>query len=215
MAYRFFTQRPTARLLAGGSVLGGIGLAGIQANPRGNGGYSATEAEVQFETSFGYVKGGQQLVKQPKNWAGPLFQIRNDYPKIFPNSGNKHTNSSGNPILPGPDRPPPSADPIRDSPWLRVDFKTDPQTYCALIKEYCWERNVNNGFVLQNNTIRDWYHAPWMHWNVNGREPLNGFTFERPTPPLELSKTQNRFLQNWACGFYNAAGLLKHSLLGT
>lgn len=54
--------------------------------------------------------------------------------------------------------------------------------------------------------IRDWYHAPWMHASVNGREPLNGLTFERPTPALELAETQNRILQTWACGYYNAAG---------
>lgn len=47
-----------------------------------------------------------------------------------------------------------------------------------------------------------------MHFSANGREPLRGMTFERPTPALELSKTQLRGLQAWAIGFYNAAGAL-------
>ncbi|KUJ20860.1 uncharacterized protein LY89DRAFT_640748 [Mollisia scopiformis] len=72
--------------------------------------------------------------------------------------------------------------------------------HCAVIKDYCFEGNVNNGFVVQKNPIRDWYHASWMHWSDNGREPVNGLTFERPVPPFELSKTQGRYLQSWACG---------------
>jgi hypothetical protein len=208
MAFRFFAQQSTKRLLAGGSALGAAGLAASQVNRNGNGNYSATDAEIQFNTSYGYVENGQQLVKLPKNWTGPLFQIRNDYPKVSINDGNGHASSKGIPSIPGPDRPPPTVDPIKESPWLKVDFRTDPRAYCAFVKEYCWEGNVNNNFVLQDNKIRDWYHAPWMHWNVNGREPLNGLTFERPTPPGELAITQTRYLQNWACGFYNGIGVL-------
>jgi hypothetical protein len=48
-----------------------------------------------------------------------------------------------------------------------------------------------------------------MHWGPNGREPLNGLTWERSIPALEFTRTQNRDLQNWASGYYNAAGKLR------
>jgi len=207
MAFRSFAQRYTKQILVGGAV-GSAGLAASQLYPKGHENFSTTDAEIQFQTSFGFIDKGQQTVKAPKDWDGPLFKIRNDYPNMWQAStaGAGIVNSRENPILPGPDRPPPTVDPIEAAPWLKIDFEADPRGFCALIKEYCWEGNVNNGFVVQKNKIRDWYHAPWMHWNINGREPLNGFTFERATPPGELSKTQNRYLQNWACGYYNATG---------
>ena len=48
-----------------------------------------------------------------------------------------------------------------------------------------------------------------MHYGPNGREPINGLTYERATPPYEFSKSQKRYLQNWACGYYNLAGWLE------
>lgn len=47
-----------------------------------------------------------------------------------------------------------------------------------------------------------------MHYGSNGREPLHGLTFERPTPIGELAKNQKRVLQTWAIGFYNNVGEL-------
>ena len=166
---------------------------------------SSDDASIQFDTSYGFIYKGQQIVKPPEGWTGPLFKIRNDYPKDLPNHGS-HADAKGLPTVPGPDMPLPSTDPTNEAPWLNVDFTKDPALYCLLIKAYCWEGNVDNNFVLQDNKIRPWYHAPWMHWNQNGREPLNGLTFERSTPALEFSRTQNRNLQTWACGFYNGVG---------
>jgi hypothetical protein len=45
-----------------------------------------------------------------------------------------------------------------------------------------------------------------MHYSDNGREPLNGLTFERPVPTFEFARTQGIYLQNWACGYYNSPG---------
>jgi hypothetical protein len=45
-----------------------------------------------------------------------------------------------------------------------------------------------------------------MHYGPAGREPIHGLTFERPIPPNELARSQNRYLQTWAVGFYNAPG---------
>ncbi|KAF2757845.1 hypothetical protein EJ05DRAFT_368530 [Pseudovirgaria hyperparasitica] len=132
-----------------------------------------------------------------------LFQVRVDYPKSAVDAATAATSTSQPVILPGPDTPPIVG---LDAPWLNYNFETDPEMYCSVIKEYCWAGNVNNDFVVRKNPVRQWYHAPWMHWSANGREPIHGLTFERPTPKLELSRTQDRVLQTWACGFYNAAG---------
>lgn len=63
---------------------------------------------------------------------------------------------------------------------------------------------VDNGSSLTQ--VRKWFHAPWLHSSLNGREPLRGLTFERPAPPLELASTQTEALQNVAIGFYNEIG---------
>jgi hypothetical protein len=75
-----------------------------------------------------------------------------------------------------------------------------------IIKEYCFDGMVAVDFVPQDNTVRQWYHAPWMHYGNSGREPLHGLTPERFCPPLELSATQHRTTQTWAVGLYNTVG---------
>jgi len=199
MAFRIFARMPRRQLLlASGSLAGGAGLAGSQLGAGDDN--QPMSAQDQFYTSFGYAPKGTQTIKPPPGWTGRLFKIRVDYPKA-----SEEVSTQGLPPIPGPDRPVPSA---TDAPWLKVDFRKAPQRYCDVIKEYCYEGNLNpqKEFVLQENHFRDWYHAPWMHWNANGREPLNGLTFERPTPALEFAKAQTQPLQTWACGFYNRAG---------
>ncbi|KAM5380067.1 hypothetical protein ACJZ2D_003714 [Fusarium nematophilum] len=183
MSCGIFTRLTIQRVFAGGAVVTVLG------------------AEIQFNTSYGFIQNGQQLIKAPEGWKACLFNIRNDYPTLS-DIENKGVAVAKDPTLDTPIY----VDPVEDAPWLNIDFKRKPMDYCAVIKEYCWEENVNNDFVLQDNRQRRWYHAPWMHWNQNGREPLNGLTFERPTPRGELAKTQQRQLQIWACGYYNEAG---------
>jgi hypothetical protein len=143
-----------------------------------------TPAELQFHTSSNYPV--------PQGWKGPVFKIKNDYPTVT---------TQGIPALPLPDM---SGNVT--APWLNFDFKTQPLEYAACVLEYCWEGNKSVDFVVQDNTVRSWYHAPWMHASANGREPLKGLTFERSIPPLEFASTQTDALQNWAIGFYNSAG---------
>ncbi|KAH8681759.1 hypothetical protein BX600DRAFT_544267 [Xylariales sp. PMI_506] len=200
MASRLFARIPVKHIGAGGVVIAAAGIARKQLGPDGGDTVGITEADIQFATSYGYTVNGEQMIKAPPNWTGRLFEIRNDYPKLATLSENSL------PGIPGPDFRLPGGSPADDAPWLKVDFRKEPDKYCSLIREYCYEGNVNNEFVLQKNSVRQWYHAPWMHWNENGREPLNGLTFERPTPPGDLASTQNRLLQTWACGFYNWAG---------
>ena len=201
MAARFFARVTANRVLAGGAAAaGGAGLAVNQLLGAPSQATVTKDAQAEFEKGWGY----KNVVKVPASWSGPKFEIRTSYP------GMKNASpavAGGLPTLPGPDQPRPGLSPIEDAPWLAIDFKNDPMAYCKIIKEYCWEGNANNNFRIRENRIRDWYHAPWMHWNVNGREPLNGLTFEKPTKPLELSSNQKRPLQTWACGFYNWTGM--------
>ena len=119
----------------------------------------------------------------PTGWAGPKFELSRNYPPM-----------------------PPPADP--SAPWLAVDFRTPGQEadYMKKVLAYCLEGNVAVDFRAQDNAVRTWYHAPWMHFGPAGREPTRGLTSERPAPPKFLHDNQTRRVQNWAVGFYNAAG---------
>ncbi|KAJ8091840.1 hypothetical protein PM082_021076 [Marasmius tenuissimus] len=155
-----------------------------------------TAAEIQFNTSSVH-----QAPEGYTPWA-----IRNDYPhpKDHPHPARVLPEVEGDDFSGLPQLPDPGRLPFDPKPWLHVDFKKRPELYCELIRSYFYEGNVENKFVLEKNKVRDWYHAPWMHYGPNGREPINGLTFERATPANELAKNQNRTLQSWACGFFNS-----------
>ena len=60
---------------------------------------------------------------------------------------------------------------------------------------------------IHKNTVRRWYHAPWMDVGRNGREFVRGLTRERTSLPGELwDDPPSPPAQNWAVGFYNAPG---------
>jgi hypothetical protein len=91
-------------------------------------------------------------------------------------------------------------------PWLKFDFKTDYAGYMNAVLKYCIEGNLDVDFKVQDNKVRKWYHAPWLHYGTNGREYHRGLTRERNVPAKELLPTQDVDLENWAVGFYNAPG---------
>lgn len=91
------------------------------------------------------------LYNPPKNWSGPLFKIRNDYPTTFEAATNKKMGRV--PGLPDPSIPAPVPDPMLDAPWTLVDFTKDPLRYCDIVKEYCFEGNVNNNFNVHENKV--------------------------------------------------------------
>ena len=117
----------------------------------------------------------------PSDWRGPLFKPRLNYPSQCPTSATA-------------------------MPWETIDFKKEPERYMQSILDYCMEGNVENGFVPQKNSRRNWYHAPWMSQNNIGREPIHGLTFERPAPMGYLADTQDRVCQSWAVAMYNEEG---------
>ncbi len=94
--------------------------------------------------------------------------------------------------------------------WKDINFETNPDEYLQAVLNYCLEGNAEADFKVQNNKIRNWYHAPWLHDDGreagNGREYHRGLTRERASPPFELHRSQDREIENWAIGFYNEPG---------
>jgi hypothetical protein len=123
----------------------------------------------------------------PAGWNGPVFQLSQDYPDA----------------LPSPET----------YPWKTIDYKTDPLGYMIAVRNYAFQGNVdpsnpNAPWVIQNNPVRKWYHAPWMDAGTNGREFIHGLTRELASVPGQLwtNPPQNGNIQNWAVGFYNPPG---------
>lgn len=192
-------------MLASGAAVGGVGLATASLRG-GDDTVGETAAQVQFNTSSIHVA--------PAGYTP--WQIRNDYPtsEILKSRNKTKSNSSGMPLIPAPGPAPGLGDDLEgeNAPWRRFDYEKEPEKYAEAIRKYCFDGMVEAKFRPQDNSIRDWYHAPWMHYRdpkstCTEREPVNGFTFERATPAYEFANTQNVALQNWACGFYNATGM--------
>lgn len=116
----------------------------------------------------------------PSGWSGPVFKLRQDYPATKPAVGPK--------------------------PWKSFNFKTQSVLYLQSVFSYCKEGNVDVDWQLEKNTVRNWYHAPWLHTTANGREFVHGLTGERSSRPHELDPAQTGSFANWAVGFYNAPG---------
>ena len=123
----------------------------------------------------------------PANWNGPKFQLSQNYPQTLP-----------------------AAETL---PWASIDFKTNPKAYALALRDYVFQGNVdpanpNKPWVIQNNSVRKWFHAPWMDFGANGREFISGLTRELTSVPGQLAPNppQSQQVQNWAVGFYNERG---------
>lgn len=103
----------------------------------------------------------------------------------------------------------PTAAPVPEPmPWDTVNFFVLPGAleYARSVLRYAVEGNTEVDWVIQNNAVRKWYHAPWMHPGCGGREFIRGMTRERTSRPQELHPNQKAYRDNWAVGFYNAPG---------
>lgn len=135
--------------------------------------------------------------KAPSDWNGPKFELSQDYPKAKPAEENY--------------------------PWIKTNFVEHPREYLSQILQYVYEGNIEVDWAVQKNSIRHWFHAPWMHApeikkklgkicnDEKGREFVHGLTRERTTSLAELnfgkdttSCTPN--IENWAVSVYNAPG---------
>lgn len=126
----------------------------------------------------------------PANWHGPVFRLSQQYPASDPSK----------------------ATPAPTYPWQQIDFRTQPEAYITAVYNYVLEGNREVDWNVQDNAVRRWYHAPWMHYSDKGREFVRGMTRERTTPAPaqpgkgELGPQQTTCFQNWAVGFVNEPG---------
>lgn len=119
----------------------------------------------------------------PVGWTGPVFKLSQNYPTSLPS--------------------------ISNPPWMQFDFTNPTQApqYMNAVLNYCMQGNTANNFAdVSKNTVRKWYHAPWLHVGGAGREFIHGMTRERPSRVAELGPLQTSEHDNWAVGFYNARG---------
>ena len=103
---------------------------------------------------------------QVSNWSGSLFTLSNDFPTTAP--------------------------PAEQGPWLAIDFTTNPADYLNAVLAYVVEGNEEVEWVVQNNAVRKWYHAPWMNFDPKGREPIRGLTSERGAASTSSGPTRRR-----------------------
>ena len=95
-------------------------------------------------------------------------------------------------------------------PWKQHDFKTAPVAYMQAVLAYCLDGQEAVDWVVQDNAVRKWYHAPGLLGRESGRESgrefVRGLTRERTSRPRELHSQQASSVQNWGTGFYNPVG---------
>jgi hypothetical protein len=126
----------------------------------------------------------------PSSWRGNVFRLSQQFPASDPSKA-----------MPAP-----------IYPWQAFDFRTQPAQYIKAVYDYVQEGNREVDWAVQDNAVRRWYHAPWMHYGDKGREYVRGMTRERTTPAPaqpgkgELGPQQTACSQNWAVGFLNAPG---------
>lgn len=116
----------------------------------------------------------------PADWTDPMFVLSQAYPNKLPE--------------------------VETLPWDSIEPAKDPEKYLQAVLGYCFEGNEEHGFDVLKNTVRPWFHAPWMHVGNNRREFVHGLTRERGSRPYEIAATQTAPHRNYAVGMYNARG---------
>ena len=140
------------------------------------------DAQERFRSAFN---------DPPVGWAGPVFELSQAYPTTRPN-----------------------LEPRSQRRWTQFDFKkpSEAPLYLKAVLDYCLEGNTADNFAdVSRNSVRKWYHAPWLHapssdGRMDGREFIHGLTKERPSQPPELGPSHTQEHDSWAVGFYNALG---------
>lgn len=122
----------------------------------------------------------------PPLWTGREFKLRKDYPKAKPAA--------------------------EEWPWLKFDFKNPKEAaqYLLAVRDYCYQDNLDVDWQQHHEKKqgRIWYHAPWMHADMDkGREFVNGLTRELTSPGHQLHRVLQQCLErNWAVSLYNPMG---------
>jgi hypothetical protein len=103
----------------------------------------------------------------------------------------------------------PSTVPVGDAPWLNIDFTggvNGANAYLYALRDYAFGGMIEAEFRPENNSVRPWFHMPFMNFGPGRREPIRGLTSERVVIGPELGIKDGVSVHNFAVGFYNAAG---------
>jgi hypothetical protein len=117
----------------------------------------------------------------PPGYSGPTFQLSQAYPEsLVPEAG----------------------------PWMTVPIAglsadEGARAYLAAVYGYVTQGNVEADWIAQKNTVRPWFHAPWLDTTANGREFIHGLTHERDAASGLLDANRE---QTWSIGAFNAPG---------
>lgn len=118
----------------------------------------------------------------PESYSGTRFVLSQDYPTSLPSS--------------------------ELMPWSIYEFRTSEGAdgYMLAVREYVYEGMRESDWRLEGNSVRRWYHVPWMTLGRHPREFIRGLTEERQLSGPELGLRPGVTVQNWAIGFYNETG---------
>lgn len=103
----------------------------------------------------------------------------------------------------------PTTAPTGDAPWLAIDYTngvTGANDYLKALRDYAFDGMIAADFRPENNAVRKWFHMPAMNYSDARREPTHGVTKERGIKGPELGLKKGVLVNNYAVGFYNAAG---------
>lgn len=96
--------------------------------------------------------------------------------------------------------------------WENLDFKTQSKAYMTEALKYAFEGNLEIDWRVEENAVRRWVHAPWMHAGSYGREFMRGLTKERHVCREELLGIDEECTpdapkyRSWAIAVYNSRG---------
>jgi hypothetical protein len=88
----------------------------------------------------------------------------------------------------------PKEEPKEMPKFLEIDFKAEPLKYIEAVRDYAFEGNLP-GWDPFKNTVRPWYHIPWLHPTTTGptayppnggTEGFHGLIKEAPIGPKQL-----------------------------
>lgn len=142
----------------------------------------ASAALLMLATGFDSAAQGFPITNDtvPGGWGGSVFTPNFDFPRALPE---------------------PEA-----LPWESIDPKSHPDQFMFSVLGYVLEGMNRDTWDGRSNTVRQWYHAPWMHEGRNGREFVHGLTRERSSRIGELGTGQTKCYQNWAVSIINPTG---------
>ena len=78
--------------------------------------------------------------------------------------------------------------------------------YAVAVRDYCFAGNIEHDWRPELNTVRKWYHIPWLHWGPGGTEGFHGLIREASVGPNQLSAGQTGTFQIYAVTVINDFG---------